>query len=114
MCLLNDTHSSSVIVKLKSIFSCFVIPKVVISDNGPQVSSYQFMRFAKEWDFMHDPWIPKHAKSNSMAEKCSENCQDLIQESASKQGGPIPCAHAHCSTPSSNENKSPYEKLFNQ
>ena len=35
VCLLNDTHSSSVIVKLKSIFSRFGIPKVIISDNGP-------------------------------------------------------------------------------
>ena len=60
VCLLNDTHSSSVIMKLKSIFSCFGIPKVVISDNGPQFSSYQFMRFAKEWDFTHDPSSPKH------------------------------------------------------
>ena len=67
VCLLNDTHSSSVIMKLKSIFSRFGIPKVVISDNGPQFSSYQFMRFAKEWDFTHDPSSPKHAKSNSMA-----------------------------------------------
>ena len=48
VCLLNDTHSSSVILKLKSIFSRFSISKVVISDNGPQFSSYQFMRFAKE------------------------------------------------------------------
>ena len=35
VCLLNDTHSSSVIVKLKSIFSRFGISKVIISDNGP-------------------------------------------------------------------------------
>ena len=47
VCLLNDTHSSSVIVKLKSIFSRFSIPKVVISDNGPQLSSHQFIRFCK-------------------------------------------------------------------
>ena len=39
VCLLNDTHSSSVIMKLKSLFSRFGIPKVVISDNGPQLSS---------------------------------------------------------------------------
>ena len=67
VCLLNDTHSGSVIMKLKSIFSRFGIPEVVISDNGPQFSSHQFMRFAKEWDFTHNPSSPKHAKSNGMA-----------------------------------------------
>ena len=93
VCLLTDTHSSSVIVKLKSIFSRFGIPKVVISDNGPQFSSCQFIRFAKEWDFTHDPSSPKHAKSNGMAESAVKICQVVIQESALKQGGPIPCAH---------------------
>ena len=105
VCILNDTHSSSVIMKLKSIFSCFGIPKVVISDNGPQFSSHQFMRFAKEWDFMHNPLSPKHAKSNGMAESAvkreksifkkekREKRKEHIQESTSKQGGPIPSAH---------------------
>ena len=78
VCLLNDTHSGSVIMKLKSIFSCFGIPKVVISDNGPQFSSYQFMRFAKEWDFTHDPSSPKHAKSNGMAESAVKTVKSIF------------------------------------
>ena len=59
-----------------------------------QFSSYQFVRFAREWDFTHDPSSPKHAKSNGMAESAVKTVKGLfIQESASKQGGPIPCAH---------------------
>ena len=76
--LLNNTHSSSsVIMKLKSIFSRFGIPKVVISDNGPQFSSYQFMRFAKKWDFRHDPSSPKHAKSKIWQSNESLYCPSL-------------------------------------
>ena len=79
-CLLKDTHSSSVIVELNSIFSCFGTPKVVISDNGPQFSLYQFMRFAKEWDFKHDPSSPKHAKSNGMAESAVKTVKGLFKK----------------------------------
>ena len=108
VCLLNDTHSSSVIMKLKSIFSCFGIPKVVISDNGPQFSSYQFMRFAKEWHFMHDPSSPKHAKSNGMAESAVKTVKSLFKKAHRNKEDPYLALMAHCSTPSSNDNKSPY------
>ena len=114
VCLLNDTHSSSVIVKLKSIFSHFGIPKVVISDYGPQFSSYQFIRFAKEWDFTQDPSSPKHAKSNSMAESAVKTVKGLFNKGHRNKEDPYLALIAHRSTPSSNDNKSPYEKLFNQ
>ena len=114
VCLLNDTHSSSVIRKLKSIFQCFSIPKVVISDNGPQFSSHQFMRFAKEWDFTHDPSSPKHAKSNGMAESAVKTVKSLFKKAHQNKEDPYLALMAHHSTPSSNDNKSPYEKLFNR
>ena len=112
VCLLNDTHSGSVIMKLKSIFSRFGIPKVVISDNGPQFSSHLFMRFAKEWDFTHDPSSPKHAKSNGMAESAVKTVKSIFKEAHRNKEDPYLALMAHRSTPSSNDNKSPYEKLF--
>ena len=114
VCLLNDTHSSSVIMKLKSIFSRFGIPKVVISDNGPQFSSHQFMRFAKEWDFTHDPSSPKHAKSNGMAESAVKTVKSIFKKAHRNKEDPYLALMAHRSTPSSNDNKSPYEKLFSR
>ena len=114
VCLLNDTHNSSVIMKLKLIFSCFGIPKVVISDNGPQFSSYQFMRFAKEWDFTHNPSSPKHAKSNGMAESAVKTVKSIFKKAHRNKEDPYLALMAHRSTPSSSDNKSPYEKLFNR
>ena len=105
VCLLNDTRSSSVIVKLKSIFSC---------DNGPQFSSCQFMRFAKEWDFTHNPSSPKHAKSNGMAESAVKTVEGLFKKAHRNKEDPYIALMRHRSTPSSNDNKSPYEKLLNQ
>ena len=39
ICLLKDTHSSTVITHMKSIFARYGIPKTIVSDNGPQYSS---------------------------------------------------------------------------
>ena len=45
--------SISVIEALKSIFSRYGIPETVISDNGPQYSSYEFADFASSYKFRH-------------------------------------------------------------
>ena len=48
VCLLADTLSSTIITQLKSIFARHGIPKIVVSDNGPQYSSHQFQAFANQ------------------------------------------------------------------
>ena len=101
-------------MKLKSIFSRFGIPKVVISDNGPQFSSHQFMRFAKEWDVKNDPSSPKHVKSNGIAESAVKTVKSIFKKAHRNKEDPYLALMAHRSTPSSNDNKSPYEKLFSR
>ena len=44
---LPSTKSSVVIRKLKSQFARYGIPEIVMSDNGPQYSSYEFKKFAR-------------------------------------------------------------------
>jgi len=59
--LLKNTTSSTVIGKLKSIFSRHGIPQVLISDNGPQFTSQDFKDFSTKWRFEHDkssPYFP--------------------------------------------------------
>ena len=72
------------------------------------------MRFAKEWDFMHNPLSPKHAKSNGMAESAVKTVKSLFKKAHRNKEDLYLVLMAYCSTPSSNDNKSPYEKLFNQ
>ena len=47
--LYHQTKSPDVISHVKAIFAHFGIPRVVISDNGPQFSSTDFKNFAKSW-----------------------------------------------------------------
>ena len=46
--LIPDIESSTVVTHVKSIFSRHGIPKEVISDNDPELSSHEFSTFAKE------------------------------------------------------------------
>ena len=58
--MLGNTSSRMVIGKLKEIFARYGIPDVLYSDNGPQYSSEEFQKFAREWGFNHVTSSPYH------------------------------------------------------
>ena len=64
---LASTSSRSVIEVLKTIFSRFGIPEVVVSDNGPQYSSLEFKQFAEGYDFCHTTSSPLFVQSNVLS-----------------------------------------------
>ena len=78
---LASTSSRSVIEVLKTIFSRFGIPEVVVSDNGPQYSSLEFKQFAEAYDFCHTTSSPLFAQSNGQAERTVQTVKKLLKES---------------------------------
>ena len=69
-----ESTGSGVIDKLKMHFNHHGIPEIVLSsDNGPQYSSSEFTKFARDWDFRHCTSSPHHPQSNGKV----ESCQDL-------------------------------------
>ncbi len=75
---LNKTTSGSVTKALKSLFTRYGVPDTVVSDNGPQFSSEEFTKFAKQWHFEHITSSPRYPQSNGKAEnalfkKCRES-----------------------------------------
>ena len=80
ICLLPDTLSSTIVTHMKSIFARYGIPKIVISDNGPQYSSIHFTSFAKQWDFKHVTSSPRYPQSNGMAERTVQTVKKLIKK----------------------------------
>ena len=54
----------AVVRKLKTMFSCFGIPEILVTDNGPQFSSNEFQVFAKSWSFNHVTTSPRYPQSN--------------------------------------------------
>ena len=55
---LKQTTSVTVIEHCKSIFARFGIPEIVLSDNGPQFNSREFMKFSQVYAFTHLTSIP--------------------------------------------------------
>lgn len=112
VCLLKDLHCDTVISHIKCMFAHFGIPKVVISNNGPQFSSIVFKAFAKEWDFEHVTSSPEHPKSNGMAESAVKIVKKIFKKAYQQNEDPYLALLAHRSTPSTNDTKAPAEKLF--
>ena len=79
---LTSTTASQVIMKCKSQFSRHGIPDVLITDNGPQFSSYQFRGFTQEYQFNHRTSSPYHPQSNGMAEKAVQTVKRLMTKAA--------------------------------
>ena len=84
VCLLADTSSSTIVTHMKSIFARQGIPKIVVSDNGPQFSSYGFATFAKQWDFKHVTSSPTYPQSNGMAEQTAQTVKNLIKKNTAR------------------------------
>ena len=66
---LAGTSSRNIIEVLKMIFSRFGIPEVVVSDNGPQYTSFEFKQFAEAYDFCHTTSSLLLPQSNGQAER---------------------------------------------
>ena len=78
---LSTTTSNSIITALKNIFSRLGIPEVVVSDNGPQYSSHEFVEFAKAYHFKHVTSSPLYAPSSGQMERTIQTVRRLIKES---------------------------------
>ena len=78
---LTSTTSAAIILKLKNHFARYGRPDRLISDNGPQFASSEFLKFAKEWDFEHRPSSPRHSQSNGKVESAVKTAKRLIRKS---------------------------------
>ena len=76
---LTTTTSQSVILAMKSVFSCHGIPEVVNSDNGPQYSSDEFSAFATAYGFSYNPSSP-HFPQNGHAERAVKTVKKLLKD----------------------------------
>ena len=76
---LKSTTSGSIIEGLKSFFSRYGIPEIVVSDNGPQYSSREFAEFAASYQFQHTTSSPLFPQSNGQAERTVQTAKRLLK-----------------------------------
>ncbi|XP_014678510.1 PREDICTED: uncharacterized protein LOC106818304 [Priapulus caudatus] len=76
-----DTSTKTVVQKLKSHFSRFGIPDMLISDSGSQFTSREFKDFAAAWGLHHTMSSPHFHSSNGLAEKAVQSAKQLLEKS---------------------------------
>ena len=77
---LDNTLSSTIITKMKSVMSRHGIPMEVICDGGPQFSSQEFLKFSQDWDFSYRLSSPYYPKGNTQAERTVQTMKKTYQK----------------------------------
>ena len=77
---LTSVTTQSVVRELKTVFSRFGIPEVLVTDNGPQFSSAEFQEFATSWSFDHVTSSPRYPQSNGKAENAVKTVNRLFSK----------------------------------
>lgn len=78
---LHSTISISIINHLKNIFCRQGIPNTIMSDCGPQFTSYEFRKFALDWNFTHMTSSPYYPQSNGQIERTVQTVKNIIKKS---------------------------------
>ena len=58
--LLKNVRTKTVIWKMKSQFTRYLVPDVCMLDNGPQFVSKEYHKFSKSWKFQRITSSPRH------------------------------------------------------
>ena len=111
---LENTTSRTVIRKLKANFSRHGIPDILITDNGPQYSSDEFRRFAKQWEFDHKTSSPGYPQSNGKAENAVKTAKSIMKKAKAAGNDPYLAMLDFRNTPTQGMNTSPVQRLFSR
>ncbi|ODN00004.1 Transposon Tf2-6 polyprotein [Orchesella cincta] len=78
----HSTNTSRVIHLLKQMMINVGIPEKLISDNGPQFSSFEFKNWVQKWGIVHDPSSPHYPQANGLAESGVKAASHLIAKTS--------------------------------
>jgi len=111
---LRSTTSVSVIRKLKAHFARHGIPEQLVTDNGPQFSSSDFLKFSIEWDFDHRTSSPRHSQSNGKAESAVKEAKKILLKCKKAGSDAFLALLDHRNTPPVVIQISPVQRLLNR
>ncbi|XP_048239742.1 uncharacterized protein K02A2.6-like [Haliotis rufescens] len=109
---LPETTSDVVVTKLKHHFARHGIPKVVISDGGPQYTSEKFKKFSQSWGFSHETSSPGNSKANGAAEAAVKVAKRMMKKCLAAKEDPYLGLLNVRNTPTEGVQTSPAQRLF--
>ena len=104
---LPDTSACSVIQFLKEQFSRHGIPDCLVTDNGSQIVSQEFIQFATDWEFKHVTSSPRYPKSNGKAEAAVKIAKNLFKKAIKDGRDPWSVLLDYRNTPTEGMKSSP-------
>ena len=75
---LPNSRNKTVINHIKPNLARYGIPEIMVSDNGPEFSSYEFEEFAKYYGFKHTTTSPIYPQSNGLAEQAFQTAKNIL------------------------------------
>ncbi|CAA9997997.1 unnamed protein product [Nesidiocoris tenuis] len=82
---MKTTTTEKTIEILQDVFARFGLPKIIVSDNGPQLTSQKFEDFCKHQNIKHAKSTPYHPRTNGLAERAVRTFKTRM--AASKNSG---------------------------
>lgn len=113
---MNSTTTTNTIEKLRILFSQLGLPKVIVSDNGPQFVSEEFHLFLTQNGIKHITSAPYHPRTNGQAERLVQVFKQAMK-SAKESCGSIQqklstFLFRYRTTPHSPTNETPAKLLY--
>ena len=102
---LDDLSSAYTISHMKAIVARHGLPRVVVSDYGPQFNSRYFQQFAKQYGFKHVTPSPENPQSNGKAEKV-QLVKRLLKKAKGNEEDPYLVLLNYIASPTSGSDKS--------
>ena len=111
---LRSPSSVCVIRKLKAHFACHGIPEQLVTDNGSQFSSHDFLKFSRDWDFEHVTSSPHHSHGNGKTENAVNKAKKILRKCRASASDAFVALLDHPNTPPASVQVSPAQRLFNR
>ena len=111
--LLTSQTSTRTITVLKKHFARYGIPRVIVSDGGPQFTCQQFNSFMTSWSISHHTSSPMHQRANGKAESAVKIMKSLLIKTYKDGGDPYEAILEQRNTPCQGTALSPAEMMFN-
>ena len=112
--LLTTLTSANTIHLLKKQFSRYGIPRMIVSDGGPQFSSQEFDLFTNNLGITHVTSSPMHQRANGKAESAVKIMKNLLIKTHKEGGDPDEAMLQQRNTPRQDTARSPAEMMFNR
>ena len=109
---LNSTTTTAVSKQLMKLFSVHGIPKIIMTDNATQFSSFEFKSFTSELDIEHITNSPHYPQSNGKAENAVKEVKRLFSRCRDSGYSEYLALLDFNNTPTQGVGLSPSQRLF--